>query len=85
MASMVRPSERVNRAIISLEQNTDWMIVREWIDQCFQYLSESNTLDRVSDEKGHRINQGRALFAWEMGDFIRKARENLAKQIKKEE
>lgn len=87
---MLKPSEQVNMAIISLDGNANFEDIKKWLTDSFKRESSELILDENSPDHQHRIKQGMSKQLYQLTNFILKARENLdesrglSKQAKQE-
>ncbi len=73
---MIKPDERVLKAMRSLEGNADWEIIRRWIrDSLGQAFIDSSTYR--PDLSIYPFNSGRAFELKELVNHIDKSRETL--------
>lgn len=70
---MIKPDERINRAITNLQGNQNWEIVRKWIEDSFIAQATQNATDIVSDERKDTINKGKAMQLHILKEVINKA------------
>jgi len=76
---MIRPDERVNRAITNLQGNQNWEVIKKWIEDSFVAQAVHNALDMVSDERKDLINKGKANQLNILKELIAKGPEILKK------
>ena len=58
---MIKPTEKINRAILSLNGNHDWEVIKQWLDDSYVSMATDHIMDMVSNEARYRILQGQAF------------------------
>jgi hypothetical protein len=79
---MIRPDDKVNKAIVALTGNGHWEIVKKWIEDSFWAQAAEHAIDVVSDDRKDLINKGRTYELSLLKNHITKAREILQKANK---
>jgi len=74
---MIRPNERINRAILGLEGNPNWEAIKKWLDESYLKLSTDHIHDMLSNEAKYRVIQGQARELWLLRNYVAMARESL--------
>lgn len=77
---MIKPTEKINRSILSLNGNHDWEVIKQWLDDSYVAMATDHIMDMVSNETRYRILQGQAFELLRLRNFIAKAKDNLEKR-----
>lgn len=79
---MIKPDDRVLKAIVALTGNPHWDIVKKWIEDSFWAQAADHAIDVVSDERKDLIKKGQTLELSQLKNHIAKARDTLQKANK---
>lgn len=72
---MIRPDEKTLKAIINVQNNSDWKTLRLWLEQChYEILLQATT---IKDDVENRWKQGEAKLLMEFLAIIDNARTDI--------
>jgi hypothetical protein len=77
---MLRPTDRVNKAISSLQGNPNWDEFRTWLELSYAKEATDHVRDTVSPDSKYRIGQGVSLALYELIQIIKSARTEASKK-----
>lgn len=74
---MLKPNESVLRALVALDGDQNFGVVKEWIDESYKQMAALVVMDAISPDSKYRVNQGKALNCYEIKRTIQEARAKL--------
>lgn len=74
---MIRPSEKINRAILDLDGNPHWEEIKKWFNDSYLKLSIDHIQDTVSTDAKHRVLQGQVRNLLFIRSYIANAKNSL--------
>lgn len=82
---MIRPTEKINRAILALDGNPNWEEIKKWFNDSYLKLSIDHIQDMISSEAKYRVLQGQVKNLLLIRSYIANAKNSLTMSEKEKD